>query len=611
MTTTNADSQSAGQNGRAGADVVLATGKVAGLNKGACLSQLDGAGWGKWQAHLKSRNWPPSLAKLTGARGWDALHWGLPGGAPADETAALLSELRSLRGKRNAAHRADVAALLDAWLAERLERAGDVQLAVECLAWCHSLPKLAAVAAPPRWCELVVALLDISDAAAAIDVERQPLAHQLLAGELAYSLGCLLPEVVACRQRAKRGRAALRRGAAALLDGDGQPAGEHLSAARGLLACWTRCALLGEHAAKPCFHADSRMLYEWFVRQSLRLARADGGQMLGEAGDAADRALFEAALSAGGDATDHKLAKLTLPSRNGEKAKTNGLVEKRLPPAAANSEWAASAILRCSWRRQSPRLLVDYSGHGMRTELFVDRHVVWSGDCTPAVSVDGQPLPADTSWQEVCWHSDEDVDYLELETDLASDWKLQRQFLLAREDRILFMADALLGEQSGAIEYNCRWPIANDLQIQMESESTECALATAKKSLARVLPLALPEWKCDGRRAGALGEADGQLVYSLRQTGARLYAPLWFDLDPARMKYGYTWRPLTVGENLAPAPPDVAVGCRVQLRLDQWIVYRSLAPQASRTLLGQNYFHEFVCGRFDRFGEVEPLVEVE
>jgi hypothetical protein len=77
------------------------------------------------------------------------------------------------------------------------------------------------------------------------------------------------------------------------------------------------------------------------------------------------------------------------------------------------------------------------------------------------------------------------------------------------------------------------------------------------------------------------------------------------------MKYDYTWRQLSVGHSLQAMPTDEAVGYRVQLRLDQWLVYRSLAEQSSRTVLGQNYFHEFVCGRFDRFGDVEPLVEVE
>ena len=98
---------------------------------------------------------------------------------------------------------------------------------------------------------------------------------------------------------------------------------------------------------------------------------------------------------------------------------------------------------------------------------------------------------------------------------------------------------------------------------------------------------------------------------SHRNPGGRLYAPLCLDLDPTRLKYPYTWRRLIVGQELEQAKMDEAVAYRVQLRLDQWLIYRSLAPVASRTVLGQNYFFEFVCGRFERTGEVEPLIEVE
>ena len=101
------------------------------------------------------------------------------------------------------------------------------------------------------------------------------------------------------------------------------------------------------------------------------------------------------------------------------------------------------------------------------------------------------------------------------------------------------------------------------------------------------------------------------MSFQIRQQGESLYAPLAIDLNPDRTKYPCTWRNLTVGRELAHVPQTEAVGYRIQFRLDQWLVYRSLSQLASRTLLGQNYYHEFVCGRFDRWGDVEPLIEVE
>ena len=60
-----------------------------------------------------------------------------------------------------------------------------------------------------------------------------------------------------------------------------------------------------------------------------------------------------------------------------------------------------------------------------------------------------------------------------------------------------------------------------------------------------------------------------------------------------------TWRQLTVAEHLLPQPREVAVGYRVQLGYDQWLIYRSLAPRGSRSVLGQNVADEFVAARFD------------
>ena len=61
------------------------------------------------------------------------------------------------------------------------------------------------------------------------------------------------------------------------------------------------------------------------------------------------------------------------------------------------------------------------------------------------LTVDGNQLTPQSDWESVCWVSDDDVDYLELEIELDHGWKLQRQFLLAREDLFLFVADAIVG----------------------------------------------------------------------------------------------------------------------------------------------------------------------
>jgi hypothetical protein len=106
-------------------------------------------------------------------------------------------------------------------------------------------------------------------------------------------------------------------------------------------------------------------------------------------------------------------------------------------------------------------------------------------------------------------------------------------------------------------------------------------------------------------------QEDGELVYFLQAEGRALYAPLLVDLKPSRVKQPFTWRRLTVAEDLAMQPADVAVGYRMQIGGEQWLVYRTLADAAPRTLLGQHLSSDFYFGRFDTEGEVEDLVEVE
>ncbi len=76
------------------------------------------------------------------------------------------------------------------------------------------------------------------------------------------------------------------------------------------------------------------------------------------------------------------------------------------------------------------------------------------------------------------------------------------------------------------------------------------------------------------------------------------------------MTRGSTWRRLTVAENQSTQPPEVAVGYRVASGNDQWLVYRSLAPAANRTVLGHNLITELLIAQFGRDGQVQSLIEI-
>jgi hypothetical protein len=201
-----------------------------------------------------------------------------------------------------------------------------------------------------------------------------------------------------------------------------------------------------------------------------------------------------------------------------------------------------------------------------------------------------------------------DVDYLELELPLTAGWRIQRQMVLARKDEFLFVADAVLGPSVGTIDYRCTAPLASGVTFAGEAETREGTLGRARQ-LAVVLPLALPEWRSD-RHPGSLEATPGGITLTMKSEGRAMLAPLFFDLSQRRFRKPRTWRRLTVAERLVIQPSDVAVGYRVQVGAEQWLFYRSLAPSANRTVLGQNYANEFIAGRFTAKGIAEELVSI-
>ena len=121
---------------------------------------------------------------------------------------------------------------------------------------------------------------------------------------------------------------------------------------------------------------------------------------------------------------------------------------------------------RPDWSRSAPRLTVLYPGQSCRVELACGKDVLWSGPWALEVQIDGVKAAPSSEWSELCWVSDDDVDYLELEISLGDGLCVQRHILLAREDRFLLLADAVLGSRRAAIEYRGTLPLCPDVTFR-------------------------------------------------------------------------------------------------------------------------------------------------
>jgi hypothetical protein len=560
--------------------------------------------WEEWANYLSQRTTPVPLAKLIAAKQALPLQWALPADVRNSGTEDLIARLQSQKS-RQASDVGECAAELEQWLESVRIREPSARFAFEALAWCHALPTLPNFLPAAPWSQLLDQLVNIASEAAKCDLATAPLPQQLLAGELPLSLAYLLPEIPTCQELATPSREALSLGLIELLDGEGMPHANHLPVARALLACWTRCQYMGRAMKRNCFTKDAKTQYEWLVRQTLRLCRNDGTQVFSiDATADWSPTLLKAALTLAKDDDDDAIADCVLPGR-----KASREPRKSLPSPAANSEWAELAVLRRGWDRAGDQLMVSYANRELRMELNCGNETVFSGICNPELRVDGQLLPMEQDWEEVCWHSDQDLDYLELEACFENGWKVQRQMLLARDDRFLVLADAILGDTTADIDHQFTLPLHRDVSFTAAAETRE-GILQGRKPIGAVLPLQLPEWRAD-RAEGSLEHTSDGLRLRQMAHARRLFAPLFIDLKPKRFSRQLTWRRLTVAHQLEILPADVAVGYRIQTGKHQWVIFRSLGPRASRSVLGQHFSSEFVLGRFRKEGEFKQLIEIE
>lgn len=438
---------------------------------------------------------------------------------------------------------------------------------------------------------------------------RCPLVRQLLGGELPLVLSTIVNDDEAAGLLAEKARTTLSEGLVELLDENGLPRAEHLDLVRPLLACWTRSRLLMKRKRLARWTDEAEVQYQWLVRGALRLTRHDGRHVFSNGHFAGnDAELLDAALALGGDSDDHRIAAVVLPQARKAPA-TAKPARRALPAASANSEWAATSLMRTDWSRDALRLTAAWPAKSCRVELARGKSVLLSGLWEMQIQLDGQTLEPTTEWEQICWSSDEDVDYVELEINLAGA-KVQRHILLARKDRFAFLADAVMADRRGALAYRGALSLGAGASVRPMKDSREVVLACEGQQQALVLPLGLGEWHEDGE-PGSLRQCEKSLELCQSAEGQRLLAPLWIDLDAKRFDSPLTWRRLTVGEALKPVARDVACGYRVTVGKQTWLVYRALGPRANRTLLGHNISHEMLVGRFDRKGEVEPLIEIE
>ena len=290
-----------------------------------------------------------------------------------------------------------------------------------------------------------------------------------------------------------------------------------------------------------------------------------------------------------------------------------------------------------------------------RISLCSDGLPILDGTWRVEITVDGRRLEPRSAWETTCVDPSKAYAFCERSIALEGGRRLTRRVFLAYNESLLFLADELVPaprERVAPSPRTCRTtlPLTVETFAKKDEEAREIVLATnvfeparpaapsksrikppseeeellaeiggaksprgRKVVLARAFPLALPEWRADASR----GEFDAsasrtELELTAQTSGASLFSPILFDFNVRRAARPCSWRPLTVGENMAPAKEDDARGWRLQLGTEQYAFYVSTSERpAIRSILGRNLISDFMFGKFLASRGVVPILDVE
>ena len=323
------------------------------------------------------------------------------------------------------------------------------------------------------------------------------------------------------------------------------------------------------------------------------------------------------------------------------------------------SEWAGLTVCQTRDRAGLIRVVSTFGDEGVAVQIDRSGPLIesWFVD----VRVDGELVPAE-GWRSVCWFSDDEADYLELQSDTLHGTRrirLTRQILLAKTDRWLLLSASAVDETAYAADAKSGTSPADAMPIEIthrflpatatewEADPRDRCLwfrdPARSRVLGRLLPLGIEPDRfrpangtvdlgaMPSTRNGHIATndiANGQVSNNrgpngrvesaaaprpiVRQTArGGLCVPVVLELSERRRVQPIDWQRLTVAEFGRPCPDARAGGWRWRSGDEQWMAYQSLTPPtAPRTVLGLHTNQEAVFARLEN-GRAEPLVGVE
>ena len=295
----------------------------------------------------------------------------------------------------------------------------------------------------------------------------------------------------------------------------------------------------------------------------------------------------------------------------------------------------------------------------LQIALYSKGREIFEGTWTTEAKLADETLVPTDPWETLCEDFDKDYAFCERSIPLTDGRRFSRRFFFAYHESLALVFDEFSGtardrENAPKWNYQTFFPLDKSIDALEDSEAREITFRrrlvpdsprvakSAKKNkkpgkilseeerlmeelysaepiesemfepLARIFPFSLPEWKKDVSHGNLrLKKRPLGLELTAGRRGGVVTSSLLIDVNARRAGRRCTWRPLAVGEKMNNVDEDSAVGRKIQLGQEQYVLYASTSPRpAIRSVISRNLLSDFMFGKFTVKIGVTPIVDV-
>jgi hypothetical protein len=454
--------------------------------------------------------------------------------------------------------------------------------------------------------ELIQGLTDNSDPTVPADIDLME------RGEVPY-LACLVFEGIAgTSQSIKSARKSIAAELVENTDTDGTPHADLVERLPLWLASFIRITRTAQAFDVRVWNRDQEELLRSVVERAIPLCHPDGRAALSNGLNLQPLPILTAAAQTcglpelGSVGSYLRSVKRVVAGKPPARVRADGVMA--MP--SNQSDFARFALLRSDWSVNADSVALAHHRRFPQLDVAASGRPLIHGDWKLKLTIGGVPVELADEWSCVCWQSDPDADYIELQMAGPGKMRVERIVMLSRTQRFLLLADSISGVAHERIEYQSELPLGEQVQARRDVPTREILLSM-KGFRARAFPLSLPQDRVMSTPHDFVDE-DGMLKLSQIAEGEGLFAPIILDWGSGRARGPAQWRSLTVTEDGNVIGPDIAAGHRLKINDLQLLIFRSLKSTGhSRAVLGHHTWNETVVARVDKHGDVEPFLMVE